>query len=622
MTSIPNTVRRGAIYWYRRSRCLPSGNRFRPTVSLRTACPTAARRRAAVLTAKFEDLYLRLFGNPTRRFALDAAAAKRIFQKEFDLALDSIENEREYASLPNYEFRDFNTYLDVHEEVYRYLAETNCSGQQVDPADWARRAPHLDAEAAEIALELLSRPAAIWHQSLDETAAALEEEQFGTDIFHMDHAMRLRFEARVAAVQEYRRRIADPKLRFESLRAAPAAPAQPPAATPPSLPPVSFEWANLTPEQIAKKFVEQNPKLMGSATGKREGKWTEKTRSQFESAMRLLQKSIGPKPFASLTNRDLGQLLEHFDGLPPNHHKSPRHGPMSLAEICAEAQQEVRSGKLSKSALGLNVPTLNRHFRFIRMAHEWLRRGDPQLPALNWKDYSFDDARSAREQRDPFPVDVARKMFRLPPWHGCANRRLRFKPGREIFHDSLYWVFPIIWYSGMRREEACKLQVNDIARSAEGIWYFDVVDTEAGRLKNTASKRRIPIADELLRLGLVEFVSAMRSAGESLLFPELLSDTRRLGDTYYRLGWSKLLAAFEGSDGAVTIHGIRHTVADELKAAGVDHEVRADLLGHSLESETAGRYSKAARLSILREAVNKIPVVTSALRRETITRPG
>ena len=75
MTAIPNTMRRGAIYWFRRSRCLPSGKPFRPMVSLRTACPRTARRRAAILTATFEELCMRLFGRPGRRFALEAPSA-------------------------------------------------------------------------------------------------------------------------------------------------------------------------------------------------------------------------------------------------------------------------------------------------------------------------------------------------------------------------------------------------------------------------------------------------------------------------------------------------------------------------------------------------------------------
>ena len=116
MTTIPHTIRRGAIYWFRQSRRLPDGNRFRPTVSLRTACPSAARRRAALLSACFEELYMRLFGKPERRYSLDTGAAAQIFQKEFNRALDQLEDEREQASIPDYDFKDITTFLDVHEE--------------------------------------------------------------------------------------------------------------------------------------------------------------------------------------------------------------------------------------------------------------------------------------------------------------------------------------------------------------------------------------------------------------------------------------------------------------------------------------------------------------------------
>ena len=330
--------------------------------------------------------------------------------------------------------------------------------------------------------------------------------------------------------------------------------------------------------------------------------------------MRLLQKSVGEKPFIELSNDDLRQLLRDFDGLPPNHHKSARHGPMSLAEICEEAQEGIREGALDPSSLGLNVPTLNRHFRFIRMAHNWVRNQTSPVPLLDWSAFSFNDARNAREQRDPFPVPVAQAIFLLSPWQGCANARQRFMLGNQIIHDSLYWVLPIIWYSGMRREEACKLRAADIKTDDSGIVYFDIADTEAGRLKTVTSRRLIPIADELLRLGLLEFVRAMNDAGEELLFPELVSKTRNMGDSYYRLGWNKIMKGLEQKPEGLTLHGIRHTVADELKAVGISEEVRADLLGHALQSETAGRYSKASRLRVLRDAVNAIPLVTQAVR--------
>ena len=215
MTAIPNTCRRGAIYWYRRSRRLPCGNRCRPIVSLRTACPRAARRRAAILTAKFEELYVRLFGNSARRFAIDAEAAKRIFQKEFNRALDALEQEREQAELSSYEYGSIDVFPDVHEAVYGHLAKTNGTGASLTFAEWAGQVGP-DHDIASVAQEGLSSMNAIWHQSLEDTAEALESEGIETDVFYMGHTTRLRFEARVAAVQEYRRRLADPKLRFEA----------------------------------------------------------------------------------------------------------------------------------------------------------------------------------------------------------------------------------------------------------------------------------------------------------------------------------------------------------------------------------------------------------------------
>ena len=67
------------------------------------------------------------------------------------------------------------------------------------------------------------------------------------------------------------------------------------------------------------------------------------------------------------------------------------------------------------------------------------------------------------------------------------------------------------------------------------------------------------------------------------------------------------------------MHSFRHTLTDELKANMVDQEVRADLVGHKISSETGGRYSKATRLAHLRDAVAKVPMVTEHLKPQTIS---
>ena len=54
---------------------------------------------------------------------------------------------------------------------------------------------------------------------------------------------------------------------------------------------------------------------------------------------------------------------------------------------------------------------------------------------------------------------------------------------------------PIVWYSGMRREEACKLLVEDIGEEG-GVPYFDIRNTRAGRVKTAKSTRKVPICSE------------------------------------------------------------------------------------------------------------------------------
>jgi len=88
MTAIPNTIRRGAIYGTgARTVCRPvtvSPHGF-PEDSLPPGRSPARRPPHGGVRGPVR----RLFGKSGRRLALDSAAIKRIFEKEFELALDA-----------------------------------------------------------------------------------------------------------------------------------------------------------------------------------------------------------------------------------------------------------------------------------------------------------------------------------------------------------------------------------------------------------------------------------------------------------------------------------------------------------------------------------------------------
>lgn len=122
------------------------------------------------------------------------------------------------------------------------------------------------------------------------------------------------------------------------------------------------------------------------------------------------------------------------------------------------------------------------------------------------------------------------------------------------------------------------------------------------------------MANELRRLGFPDYVKALAKAGETLLFPELVAESGigTMGDAYYKRVWIKLAKALPFLTQGQAMHSFRHTAIDAMKAAKISPEVRADFAGHSLSSETEGRYSKT-NLSLLREAVDAIPNVTANL---------
>ena len=166
----------------------------------------------------------------------------------------------------------------------------------------------------------------------------------------------------------------------------------------------------------------------------------------------------------------------------------------------------------------------------------------------------------------------------------------------------------------MRREEVCKLLVDDVQEFA-GIWHIDVRFTAAGRVKNQTSVRLVAIYDELKRLGFMEYVHAIRAAGHDALFPELVSERKgaKKGDTFYKLWWIYLKPLLPSLQRGQALHAARHMVDTELKELEIFPEFRDDALGHKGEGEGPSRYAKATRLQKLLTVVNQIPIATDHL---------
>lgn len=87
---------------------------------------------------------------------------------------------------------------------------------------------------------------------------------------------------------------------------------------------------------------------------------------------------------------------------------------------------------------------------------------------------------------------------------------------------------------GPRRKEFAGLHVNDIAK--DGNSYVIILRANSIRgLKTEQSNRLLPVPEELVRLGFIDYVQAIKQLGYEALFPDLFSDKtdNDPGDRFY-----------------------------------------------------------------------------------------
>ncbi|MHA2814285.1 site-specific integrase [Vibrio campbellii] len=211
-----------------------------------------------------------------------------------------------------------------------------------------------------------------------------------------------------------------------------------------------------------------------------------------------------------------------------------------------------------------------------------------------------------------------RCLATLPQKHEDKRQALTNENLADIFHMADYiqhkykhpyyfWLPIMLRYTGARMNELCQLYRADVITSSK-IPYFQVHEKRSDqRVKNHASKRKIPIHSELIRLGFLEFIASLNS---ERVFPEL-----KLVDGYYSHNASKWFArrrAALGLGKGYDAHSFRHTFVNELKQNLIPREVIKSLIGHDQQSDSFNVYGKEYQVDVLKEFIEKIDTTSTA----------
>ena len=629
MPSIPHVLRRGAVYAFRR-RTGPGGAVVQ--VSLRTADPVVARRLSPLAAAAFDAAL-----EGVRRGMLTTAEVRVLLEhvvREHSAKLARL-RQADLLSEDGPEAARRDDLLAA--AAMRLLAERGpgATAAALGEHGWrdADLAPE-DAKALEDQIEF--HRAQYWNSGRDYRLEVLLAEAIGRGSngpAEVEHARRIVLRGHAAACRESARlrgtEVVDVAALAERLareireapitapRAEPAAPTASAAPMASAAPTASAASAPPAPQPVEAAPEVEAPEvddrlstlreLMAAETA-RNG-LSQRTVDQIRQTLALFEDSTGVARARDIRQAHLATFVDVMDRLPRSYRKSAADRDLPLKEILARTERD------PSAKVGLAGATVNRNLHFVARFLEFAEaRGCVVDPKLTTRRLRRRRKVRARDERKAFTRAQLAKVVAQPPWQGCRSEKRRRAPGDLIVLDGRHWVPLIAAHSGMRREEAAALKVDEVT-TEDGVPVFKLRMTAERPLKNASSERVVPIHPALIRHGLLEHVEAMRAAGATDAFPELRPSGR--GRALYGDGidefWRNTVRDALGAEAEeLEFHSLRRYVSDELRDhADLPKAARSDVLGHTEADETDGRYGSDSRVARKLEAIRRLPDLLS-----------
>jgi integrase len=166
------------------------------------------------------------------------------------------------------------------------------------------------------------------------------------------------------------------------------------------------------------------------------------------------------------------------------------------------------------------------------------------------------------------------------------------------------WFVLLMMYTGARGEELAQMSPSDVTNIG-GIWCLSFHDREWRTLKNSGSRRTVPVHKRILEQGFLDFVKSR--AGRQLLFsnrpatketacyPRNGEDVRKLLRTKAKI-----------TDPRVVPYSSRHTVTDCLRLIETPKYIEDRILGHkSAENKISYEYGED-QIHVLKKWIDQI----------------
>ncbi|KAA0975691.1 site-specific integrase [Pseudomonas sp. ANT_H12B] len=319
--------------------------------------------------------------------------------------------------------------------------------------------------------------------------------------------------------------------------------------------------------------------------GKRGGTWRTVSTFEVERSLRDLFELMGDMPVERFDAQQARLLKDRLSRCPQYFGIRPEFVGKTLRQV-------VESAGTYKT---ITAVTVNNRLRKLSAFLNWCKANgyitENPLVGLKVMTGAAKEARLSFDQHDLtilLDLNVLQVEARNHPWR--------------------YWLPLMGRATGARLEELCQLRVDDFIQQ-QVIQCIRIDDnSECQNLKNSSSRRVLPIHPTLVELGLLRHVESVRATGADRLFPELEPVRGKLGHAPSK--WFGRYKVKRGiTDSKKTFHSFRHTLIDDLRDSGVQDSLIKRIAGHEDGAVTFSIYGSRSPLKAMVDALRHIELI-------------
>lgn len=299
-----------------------------------------------------------------------------------------------------------------------------------------------------------------------------------------------------------------------------------------------------------------------------------KTHNNYKFTLQVLKEILGAKTYLNeITRDDCRTVRDFLITMPSNATK--KYPGLSLKQASKKAKIDGNPTLSPKS--------INKYLMQLSTVIKYAVR-ERYLTINVAEGLSVHDPVSNIAKRPSFTSDDLKVIFSAPLYTGSIDDERHFnKPGPNIIRRARFWLPLIGAFTGMRLNEICQLEVDDI-RHIDDVPVFDVrLEGKHGKkaIKNKGSIRIIPVHPELQKIGFLDYVQGIRDQGHVSIFPEL----KTKAGSYKSDGMSQKVnrffksLGFKESKPSKDFHSFRGAVATSLNRAEVSGSAIDNICG-------------------------------------------